>query len=134
MPEATPEGRARARHAVDAAITERGVSRTRAAALAGVADVTVLRFLNGDQWPRTQPLAKIERWLGWPVGSINRIAEGGAVPDSPEAATESGRIALPAAAADYQDLTESELAEAITAAHATFMERARTIRATRPRA
>ncbi|QAY70053.1 hypothetical protein [Xylanimonas protaetiae] len=118
----------RAIEAVRTAISERDFTPTAAAQAAGLADVTVLDFLRGKKWPRAKSLSRLEQWLGWPVGAINRIVDGGKIPNASEAVSTDGQLQLPLKAGDYTDLAPGELTEALTAAAATFMERVRSIR------
>lgn len=66
--------------AVEAAAGEKGWNVGNLAAAAEVDPATITDFLAARRWPRMATRGSIERALGWPAGSIARIAEGGAPP------------------------------------------------------
>lgn len=53
---------------------------------------TVGDFLNGKRWPKIGTQGKIEKALGWPLGTLRSIAAGGPAPDpaSPDGSTFTG--------------------------------------------
>lgn len=66
--------------AVEAAAGEKGWNTKDLAGAADVDPATVADFLRASRWPRNVTRAAIEKALGWPVGSIAQIAQGGAAP------------------------------------------------------
>lgn len=62
--------------AVEAAAGEKGWGIGELAAQADVDPGTVGDFLGGRRWPQIKTRGALERALGWPAGSIARIAHG----------------------------------------------------------
>lgn len=60
---------------------------------------TIGDFLNGNRWPKFRTQGRIEKVLGWPAGTLTRIADGG---DPPELDT-NGASQEPAVGGDTQD-------------------------------
>lgn len=48
---------------------------------AGVDPGTVLDFLNGVREPQVKTQGKIEKAVGWPIGTLEDVARGAAAPD-----------------------------------------------------
>lgn len=97
--------------------------------LARAADIdpgTVGDFLNGKvNWPQRPKRTAMEKALGWEMGTMDAMRHGGAVvPD--EESLAGVLLDLPEEA--YSDLAPAEREEAISAAKAAFMQRAREIR------
>lgn len=71
-----------ARREARRAITATGLHReTWARKVAKVDPKTVATFLEGSTWPQAPTRKKIEEALGWPVGSLEEIADGQFVPE-----------------------------------------------------
>lgn len=66
--------------AVEAAAGEKGWGIGELATQADVDPGTVGDFLGARRWPQLKTRGALERALGWPAGSISRIAEGGQPP------------------------------------------------------
>jgi hypothetical protein len=123
--------RDRAREAVKLGFQARGTTPTAAARTAGIDTMTMLDFVNGETWPRNATMGKIEAVLGWPAGTIARIAQGGESPDDAGHISTDGRVQLDARASDYNDLSDVELSEAVAVATASFLRTVREIRSGR---
>lgn len=76
------EGRTAARRAVTLWLIEHEQSRSWLYKTAGIDAGTLNEFLNGNRWPAEATQGKIERALGWSVGTISGIAEGLTEPPS----------------------------------------------------
>lgn len=74
---ATEAGRKAARMAVQREIAREGSDGVALGRRAGVHAQTVQTFLNGQRWPALKTLGKLDAALGWPVGTLSAIAEGG---------------------------------------------------------
>lgn len=66
--------RVRAGLAVAARMAERGLDQSSLARRAKLDRKTVGALLSGQRWPRMPTRARIERALGWPLGTIERRA------------------------------------------------------------
>lgn len=66
--------------AVEAAAGEKGWNAADLASVAQVDPATVGDFLGARRWPQMKTRGALEKALGWPAGSIARIADGGAAP------------------------------------------------------
>lgn len=73
----TEAGRKAARMAVQREIARAGSDGVTLGRQAGVHAQTVQSFLNGQRWPALKTLGRIDTALGWPVGTLSAIAEGG---------------------------------------------------------
>lgn len=133
----------RARAAVATELRRRGVTPRQLAIQGGLSVDTVNDFLNGVRWPRSGSLGKIEAYLGWPPGRLDRLGAGDDGDDTigsgtartdasgePAEATLSG-VLLDIDPEVFSDLDPSERAEAVAAAKLTYLERAREIRRSR---
>lgn len=119
-----------ARQAVRDALATANRSNAQLARDAGVDVGTINDFTAGLRWPRLNTLMKLDKALGWSVGTIDRLSRGGEVSVSAQ------EDALPGVLLDlspdvYGDLDPAEREEAISAAKVTFLERARQIRKAR---
>ena len=125
----------RAREAVATELRRRGVTPRQLAIQGGLSVDTVNDFLNGVRWPRSGSLGKIEAFLGWPPGRLDRLGAGedlgdADAPGEPADAPLSG-VLLDIDPEVFSDLDPSERAEAVAAAKLTYLERAREIRRSR---
>jgi hypothetical protein len=78
----------RAADAVAARMAHLEWNNAQLVAIAGVDAGTVGDFLNGKRWPKIGTQGKIEKALGWSLGTLRSIAAGAPVPDpvNPDAA------------------------------------------------
>lgn len=120
-----------ARSAVVAALAERGSTPTALAREAKLDPGTVNDFLNGDRWPRSSSLGKIERYLGWDAGTIENTARGYPTNVRPAEQDDVSGVLLDVDPSMLTGLTDQERDEALTAAKLTLLERARAIRRSR---
>ncbi len=88
------------------------LNRSELARESGVALNTVRDLLDGRAWPMNRTAAAIERVIGWPEGSINAIANGGAVPEV-ESSYDS-RSGIPDAADAGATVSDTQGPDAIT--------------------
>lgn len=124
---------------VGLAVARAGLTHASLAAEAKVDPATVSAFLNGQRWPRAVTLSRIERTLGWPMGSIERLNRGqttleeivAAAPNADPGVDRDRTVHFNLAATGYEDLTAEEYAEANAAATAAFLRTVREIRAAR---
>lgn len=126
----------RARTTVATELRRRGVTPRQLALQAGLSTDTVNDFLNGVRWPRSGSLGKIEGFLGWPPGHLDRLGDGEEVVEVPDGAVSGPPVDAPGVLLDidpavFSDLDPSERAEAVAAAKLTYLERAREIRRSR---
>jgi lambda repressor-like predicted transcriptional regulator len=126
-------GRRRARDAVATELRRRGVTPRRLALQAGLSGDTVNDFLNGVRWPRSGSLGKIEAFLGWPPGHLDRVGAEQGTADEPVEPADSAvaGVLLDIDPAVFADLDPNERAEVVAAAKLTYLERAREIRRSR---
>lgn len=126
------DGRARSRLAVQDVLVELGLGPYEFARKADVDPGTLTDFLAGKRWPQPATRKKISLALGWPPQGIDMIARGEPLPGSAEETVgtldqDAGvLLSLPPGALD--DLSPADREEAISAAKATLLERAREIR------
>lgn len=73
---------------------ELGMTQTQLADAARLNVRIINAFLNGRNWPQARTRAQIETSLGWPVGTLARIASGEEPPPSqiPKTADELRRL------------------------------------------
>lgn len=72
---------------------ERALTQEALAERAGVDPTTVNAFLKGRNWPQARTRAKLEVALGWPVGTLARVAMGEDPPRSlPKSADDLRRL------------------------------------------
>lgn len=136
----------KARTAVATELRRRGVTPRQLAIQGGLSVDTVNDFLNGVRWPRSGSLGKIEAFLGWPPGRLDRLGagddvdvsddDGGDSSAGPAGAGGAADASLSGVLLDidpevFSDLDPSERAEAVAAAKLTYLERAREIRRSR---
>ena len=119
------EARAQVRHSVNAlGWTKADLSRRARVDIGTVSD-----FLDGDRWPQASTRLKLEEALGWPPGAIAAIAEGRSIFETvTEERQDPPGVLLDLPPEAYEDLDPVDRAEAVAAAAATFLERAREIR------
>ena len=101
--------------AVEAAAGQKGWGIIELAARAGVDPGTVGDFAAGKRWPQTKTRGALELVLGWPAGSIARIADGAAPPDVRPSAQDAEPDRLPVGSGVDPQLL-AELAQADPAA------------------
>lgn len=106
---ARDEGRARARQAVYVAMAQREWNPTDLQRGAGLDPGTVGDFLNGSRWPRPKTLAKVERALGWPAGSIAAMELGADAPSEDQGPAE---LPVEEHDADFRRIDEMAISEA----------------------
>jgi len=126
----------RAREAVATELRRRGVTPRQLAIQGGLSVDTVNDFLNGVRWPRSGSLGKIEAFLGWPPGRLDRLGAGEDLSGDIDAPVEPADSPASGVLLDidpevFSDLDPSERAEAVAAAKLTYLERAREIRRSR---
>lgn len=90
----TESGRKAARMAVQREIAREGSDGVALGRRAGVHAQTVQTFLNGQRWPALKTLGKLDTALGWPVGTLSAIAEGG-YPEGVTLDPEPGNVSAP---------------------------------------
>lgn len=137
---AMPDGEERdvVRAQIRARMAELGWSATRLAEEASVSTSTVTEFLNGSRgWPRAGTLQAVEKALGWPPGTMAKIAEGQtpdelgrlhSAHDTSRTATGS-RMVLTWDVDVTDGMSPAELAEARAAAEQTVLRLLREMRA-----
>ena len=124
------DGRERVRERVQDEMTRRSWSNADLARAASVDAGTVGDFLAGTRWPKGVTRGKIAGALGWTPESLDRL-ERGEEPRSAESVSDQPQDAgvllnLPPGAFDGLSLADQE--EALAAAKAALLERAREIR------
>lgn len=98
---------------------------------AGVDPATVSDFVAGRRWPQVATRKRVSEALGWLPEGIDRLARGQAPTDQTETVSDGDQdegvlMSLPRGA--FEGLSPSDREEAIAAAKATLLERAREIR------
>lgn len=90
--------------AVEAAAGAKGWNVRDLAAAAGVDYGTAADLVGAKRWPRNTTRAAIEKALGWPAGSIARVADGDAAPGASSSAHQEVRtFTLPPEASRLTD-------------------------------
>lgn len=73
----TEAGRKAARMAVQRELARTGGDGAALGRKSGVHPQTVQAFIRGERWPALKTLGRLDAALGWPVGTLSAIAEGG---------------------------------------------------------
>jgi transcriptional regulator with XRE-family HTH domain len=139
---ATEAGRAHVRRLVSGHMSREGWNPGDLARRAGIDPGTAGDFLSGARWPKIRTLGKIEKALGVQAGKLTALAEGedldqdeldlggGAERAVSGAGQDAPHVMLDVGGA-FDDLNETERQEAIAAAQAVLLQRAREIRSQR---
>lgn len=118
----------KAREVVRAALRARSIEPTRLAREAKLDPSTVLDFLSGDRWPRSNSLGKIEEYFDWAPGYLDRVARGMEEPTVGASAQAAAGILLDIDASALDGLSLEERDEVVTAAKLRALQVAREIR------
>lgn len=118
----------KAREAVRVALRERSMEPIQLAREAKLDPGTVHDFLNGQRWPRSTSLGKIETYFDWPLGYLDRVARGLAEADVAPSLQAADGILLDIDAKALEGLSLEERDEVVTAAKLRALQVAREIR------
>lgn len=118
----------KAREAVRAALRERSIEPARLAREAKLDPGTVNDFLNGQRWPRSTSLGKIETYFDWAPGYLDRVARGIEEPNVGASLHAGDGILLDIDASALDGLSLEERDEVVTAAKLRALQVAREIR------
>jgi transcriptional regulator with XRE-family HTH domain len=100
-------GRASAIEAALERMGELGLTQDALAKRARVDITTVNRFLQGHKWPQVRTRAQLETALGWPVGTLGRIATGRETVDIRRLEAAKQRLLAALAASDAETMREA---------------------------
>jgi hypothetical protein len=124
----TEDGRAAARRAVGAQMSERGWNPADLAKAAGIDPGTVGDFLSGARWPKQRTQGRIEKALDWAPGTLMAIATGAPAPAVGAGGQDPPGVLLDLPDEALEGLSAVERDEAITAARLALLAKAREIR------
>lgn len=121
-----------ARRRVEEELADRGWNIADLAREAGVDPGTVGDFVGGSRWPQFSTRGKLAAAFGWTPDSIDRAARGEEIRagsgKTVSALDQDGGVLLSLPPDAFEGLSPADREEAISAAKATLLERAREIR------